>query len=277
MKQLKILILFLGICASILAQDKPPVTSESQKAESVKKAEQILRQAKDAVSKKTKIANVKSFSFITKSSQQLSFAERKIEGMVEEEFNLILPDKIRHKSSGNYSTNQSEIMEILNGEKFSLKIDTFVDGKIVNTDFGAVIGKKNRISDLKRETFLLVFPITLDASWYVPLEFNYVGIAESKDGKAEIIEAVSPGKTKYRLFFDTETHLLLLMTQSWTGKDNKQNETKYFFSNYQEKDGLLIATKIITERNDEVVEEKEIKDLKVNPTFKPAWFDIKEK
>ena len=65
------------------------------------------------------------------------------------------------------------------------------------------------------------------------------------------------------------------MTESWTGENNKQNENKLFFSDYQEKDGLLIATKIITERNGEVVEEKEIKDLKINPKFKSDMFDVK--
>lgn len=275
MKQVKILIFFLVICISGFAQDKSPIVSTSQKTEPVKKAEQVLQQARDAISKKSKIADVKSFTLSTKSSQQLFFAGKKIEGTIEEEFNFVLPDKIRHNFSGNYTTNQATTVAVLNGEKFSTKIDTFVDGKLVNFDFEAAIDKKSLISDLKRQTFLLVFPITLDAAWYIPLEFSYVGIAESKDGKAEVIEAVSSGKVKYRLFFDAETHLLLLMTQSWTNKDNKQKENKYFFSNYQEKDGLLIATKIITENDGEVVEEKEIKDLKVNPKFKSDFFEVK--
>lgn len=273
MKQLKILILSFVFCTLVFAQDKSLKVAESQKTESVKKAEQILLQARDGISKKSKIADVKNFTLSTKSSQQLFFAGKKIEGTIEEEFNFSLPDKIRHNSSGNYSTNQSKTMAILNGEKFSSKMDAFVDGKLVN--LGITIDKKELISQLKRNTFIAFFPITLDASWYIPLEFSYVGIAESKDGKAEVIEAVSPNKVKYRLFFDIETHLLLLMTKSWTTKDNKQKEDKYFFSNYQEKGGLLIATKIITENDGEVVEEKEIKDLKVNPKFKSDFFEVK--
>ncbi len=275
MKQVRILILFLFICASAFAQDKSADASESQKSESVKKAEKVLIQAKVAFNKKTEIADIKSLNIKTKSSQQLSIAGKKIDGKIEEEFNFDLPNKIQHSFSGDYSTNKSVTTAILNGEKFSSKIDTFVDGKLFN--LAANVNTKSQISDLKRETFLLIFPIILDASWYIPLEFNYIGIAESKDGKAEIIEAVSSSKTSYRLFFDSETHLLLLMTESWTDKDNKQNENKYFFSNYQEKNGLLIATNIITERNGEVTEEKEIKELKINPNFKSDVFEIKGK
>ncbi len=277
MKQVKILIFVLVICASVFGQDKLPVNPLPQKTESVKKAEQVLSQARDAVGKNTKIGNVKSFTLITKSSEQLLIPGKKIDGTVEEEFNFASPDKIKHNFSGNYSTNQSVTMAVLNGEKFSSKIDTFVEGKLVNYNLGAAIGKKQLISQLKYNTFINFFPITLDASWYSPLEFNYIGLAESKDGKATVIEAVSPNKVKYQLFFDTTTHLLLLMTESWTNSENKQSENKYFFSDYQERSGLLIANKIVTETNGVVTKEREVRDLKINPNLKSDSFEVKEK
>ena len=58
-------------------------------------------------------------------------------------------------------------------------------------------------------------------------------------------------------------------------EEKKPAVNKYFFSNYQEKGGLLIATKIVIERNGKVAQEKEIKDLKVNPTFKPDLFSVR--
>jgi len=277
MKHVKILIFLLAFCFSISAQDKSPAASNSQKNESVKKAEQILRQAREAISKSAKIADVKSFTLNSKSSELLFIAGKKIEGTSEEEFNFILPDKIRRNSAGNYSTNQSITTAVLDGEKFSSKIDTFVEGKLINYNFGASINKKELISQLKHDAFITFFPITLDASSYLLPEFNYVGIAESKDGKAVVIEAVAPSKAKYRLFFDATTHLLLMMTESWTTGENKPSENKYFFSDYRERDGLLVANKIVTERNGEVVKEKEIKNLKVNPVFKADFFEVKEK
>jgi hypothetical protein len=274
MKQVKTLILFLVICTSAaFSQNKPATSIQSQKSESVKKADQILLQAKQAKSKKTKISDIKALSISTTITQQLTFAGKKIDGTVEEVYNFDLTDKIRYNSVGDYTTNKAVTATILNGEKFSSKVDVFVDGKLINV--GANVSQKSQISNLKRGTFLLVFPITLDSSWYMPLEFNYVGIAESNDGKAEVIEAVSQNKAKYRLFFDTETYLLLMMTESWTGENNKQHENKFFFSDYQEKGGLLVATKIIIERNGEVDEEKQIKDVKINPNFKSDMFEVK--
>lgn len=277
MKQVKKIILFLVICSSTFAQDKPLTISESQKAASVKKAEQVLLQAKNAVSKKTKIADIKNLTVISETSRELSVAGKIIPQTSKVETSFALPNKIHRKNSSNQSNSQQQENYTLNGSEFYAKLDVFVDGKLQNIDVNNYSDKKSQISYLTRETFLLVFPMTLNASWYIPLEFSYVGIAESKDGKAEVIEAVSPNKARYRLFFDPETHLLLLMTENWTDKNNKQNENKYFFSNHQEKDGLLIATKIITEENGEVVEEKEIKDLKINPNFKSDLFEVKGK
>jgi hypothetical protein len=67
-----------------------------------------------------------------------------------------------------------------------------------------------------------------------------------------------------------------MMTEGWTGAENKSLENRYFYSDYQEKDGLLAATRIVVERNGKVTEEKTIKNIKINPTFKPDFFDVKQ-
>jgi hypothetical protein len=236
-------------------------------------AKQILEKARKVVSKKISVDDVKSFTCNTEESFQGSAFGRTIQGKRKIATDFAAPDKIRQNTVGDYSTNQENSTYVLNGAKFSSKVDVFVNGQLQqNMNFG--IDKDSQISKLKSDAFLLLFPITLDASWYVPLEFQYIGQAESKDGKAEVIEAVTPTQVKYRLFFDIDTHLLLMMTENWI-EESKPTENKYFFSNYQEKEGLLIATKIITERNGKVAQEKEIKNLKVNPTFKPGLFEVK--
>lgn len=271
MKKVGSILILLFIVCFANAQDKTLTVDVKEN-----KAEQVLAKFHKVISKRVNVTDIKGFTIISEKSRELSVGARKISQTSKTETSFALPDKIRQKTLSNQSNTQQEENFTLSGSKFYSKLDVFVNGKLQDFDISN-FDKKSLISNLKSETFLLVFPMTLDASWYIPLEFSYVGIAESKDGKAEVIEAVSPGKVKYRLFFDTETHLLLLMTESWTNKDNKQNENKYYFSNYQEKDGLLVATKIITERNGEVVEEKEIKDLKINPKFKSDLFEVKEK
>jgi hypothetical protein len=275
-----LLTLFSAVFFSAFVQGKACISIASENDKKLK-AEQILKQAKDTISKKINLADLKGFSIQTKRSEELSIAsrpDRKIQGTAETELSAMLPDKIRQTYTGDYSTNQSKTLLVLNGNQLHSKVDVFVDGKPVNTDFGAVTSKEGKISQLKYETFLTMFPITLDASWYTPLEFQYVGSAESKDGKADVIETALSNNTKYRLFFDQQTHLLLLMTQSWISKGtNKEIEKKYFFSDYKVVDGLLVAHKVIVERDGKVVEETEVKKFQVNPTFKADFFEVKEK
>ncbi len=66
------------------------------------------------------------------------------------------------------------------------------------------------------------------------------------------------------------------MTESWTNREKKQSENKYFFSDYQERGGLLIANKIVTETNGVVTKEREVKDLKINPNLKSDSFEVKD-
>ncbi|MGI8668224.1 MAG: hypothetical protein ACR2J3_00055 [Aridibacter sp.] len=271
MKKLSTIFVFLLAVCFVHAQDKP----SSDKVQD-NKANQVLTNAHKAVSKKKNVNDIKGFTLTWERKRQLSFPDGKILQTSKSETGLALPDKIYQNTTSNQTNSIQEEKYVLNGNSFYWDFAAFVDGKLQNFDKG-MIKDEQQLSYLKRETFLLNFPITLDSSWYIPLQFDYVGIAESKDGKAEVIEAVSSNNIKYRLFFDNEKHLLLLMTESWTTKDNKPFENKYFYSDYREKDGILIATKIVNERNGEVFEEKEIKDVKFNPTFKPDTFEVKRK
>lgn len=249
------------------------------------KAQEILKKAKQALSKKIDLSAAKSFTANYESSSRVAYNDKILEANGNNELNLSSFDKIRAKksfqhSANNKPTNTEQQESILNGEKFFFNTNVFkIDGEKIDFNVKSNVDEnqlKKMKESLRAEVFYLFFPITLDASWYFPMNFTYVGIAEAKDGKAEILELVSPNKKNYRLFFDAKTYLLLMMTESWTNKENKSFENRYFFSDYREKDGLLVATKIIVEKNGKVTEEKTIKDLKVNPTFKPNFFDVKE-
>lgn len=261
-----VLTLLLTFCF-VFAQDNSTVAVKGNEAK------EILEKARKAASKKISIDDARSFTFVTEESFQAHGLGRTVEGKRKITTNFAAPDKIQQNTFGDYSTNQEKSTYVLNGGKFSSQIDIYINGQLqTNMNFG--VDQKSQIAKLKSDAFLLLFPITLDASWYVPLDFQYVGLAESKDGKAKVIEAVTPNQVKYRLFFDVETDLLLMMTEDLI-EEKKPVVNKYFFSNYQEKGGLLIATKIVTERNGKVAQEKEIKDLKVNPTFKPDLFSVR--
>lgn len=149
-----------------------------------------------------------------------------------------------------------------------------------------------------------LFPVLLDLPWEIDTRFAYLGKAQAGDKRANILEYVPTDKEKaqqkkhkstgkMRLFFDEKSHLLLMLTSELLVK--KSNiKTKYFFSDYEEKDGILVAKRINTETitsNDEGVEfagkktvrgsSKTISEIivkfKINPTFKKGTFEVKKK
>jgi hypothetical protein len=255
------------------------------------KAEQVLEQAQDVTRRDLKNAEVR--GLIVNSRTEVSepypekllkarpqYRNQRSQGTIDKEFGASLPDKIREKVEANYTTNQWISDRTLNGDRFVQKSDVLVDGKPINfvVSNSKPKSEKEEMAQMKYEIFLTLFPITLDHSWCPPMDFRYVGIAEAKGTKADVIETTLPDETKYRFFFDQQTRLLLLVTETRTSEEtNKAMETKFFFSDYRKEDGLLVAHKITTEVNGEVTAESQIKRLQINPTFKPDYFAIKGK
>lgn len=253
-------------------------------------AERVLKQAREATRKDLKSAEIK--GLIVNSRTEVSepypeailkarpqYRNQRTQGTVDEELGVSLPDKIRGKMEASYPSNQEILDRTLNGGRFARKSEVLVDGKPIN--FASNLGPKSeqeQIAEFKNSVFLTVFPIILDYSWYSPIGFRYIGVGEAKDTKADVIETMLSDGAKYRFFFDQQTHLLLLLIETWTSKStNKEIERKYFFSDYRTEDGMLVAHKIVTETNKEVTEERELNRLQINPTFKPDYFAVKGK
>lgn len=124
--------------------------------------------------------------------------------------------------------------------------------------------------------------------WDAKKQFKYLGKAKIGERKADILELVATKKEeaeagKLRLFFDEKTHLLLMATADMTTPKGV-GTAKFFFSDYQLMDGLLIAKKLNTEAsikgNDgskqRTVQKIIIKDFKINPVFKVGTFEVKK-
>lgn len=254
-------------------------------------AERVLKQAREATGKDLKSAGIK--GLIVNSRTEVSdpypeavikarpqYRNQRNQGTIVEELGISLPDKMREKVDASYTTNQWVSDRILNGNRFMQKSDTFVGGKPINITVSnpRLKSEKEQIAEYKESVFLTIFPIILDYSWYLPIEFSYIGVAEAGGAKADVIETTLSDGAKYRFFFDQQTYLLLMMIETRTSKStNKEIERRYFFSDYRKEDGLLVAHKIVTESNKEVTAERELKQLQINPTFKPDYFAVKGK
>ncbi|MBO0861016.1 MAG: hypothetical protein J2P21_21540 [Chloracidobacterium sp.] len=136
-----------------------------------------------------------------------------------------------------------------------------------------------------------------------PLEFSFAGEAESPDGKADVLDVKGPDKFAMRLFLDQKTHYPLMLT--YTGKKPRlmtqtappgkspgnpeemekrmkdmdaeaaqqpDVEFRIYLSDYRQVDGVLFPHKLSRAIEDEVSEEIEIKNVKVNPQIKPEKF-----
>ena len=157
-------------------------------------------------------------------------------------------------------------------------------------------------SDFSR--LLMGWLLTTPSSF--PVEFSFAGEAESPEGKADVLEVKGPNGFAARLFLDQKTHHPLMLTyngkkprvmtrrmapgapKSPSGnpedieKQKKEMEDeianqpavefRIYLSDYREVDGVSFPHKLTRAVEDEVNEELEIKNVKINPQLKPEKF-----
>src|SRR5262245_28596701 len=135
-----------------------------------------------------------------------------------------------------------------------------------------------------------------------PVEYSFAGEAESPDGKADVLDVKGPGGFATRLFLDQKTHRPLMLTynarkpriitqtaapgshrnpeemekrmKEMEAETAKQPEVEFriYLSDYREVNGVALPHKLTRSIEDEVIEELEIKTVKLNPQLKPEKF-----
>jgi hypothetical protein len=291
LKRLLVGLLFSLMVASAARAKAISFTKQQSDETAQSAAERVLRQSQEATRKDFKGSKIKGLIVNSRTEVSQPYPEDFVkkypqlrnlrdEATTDTELAISFPDKIHEKRENSYPTNQQTLERTLNGNRFTQKSEVLVDGKPINFVANNAIEKseKERIADFKDTTFLAVFPITLDYSWYSPIEFRYVGVAEAGGTRADVIETSLSDGTKYRFFFDQQTHLLLMAIETlMIEQTNKEIERRYFFSDYRKEDGLLVPHKAVIEVNKEVVGERQLKRLQINPSFKPDYFAVKGK
>jgi hypothetical protein len=154
-------------------------------------------------------------------------------------------------------------------------------------------------SDFSR--LLIGWLLTTPSSF--PVEFSFAGEAESPDGKADVLDVKGPKSFTARLFLDQKTHYPLMVTYNGRKprvmmqtmrqggppkspeeieKQRKEMEAemanqpvvefRIYLSDYREVNGVLFPHKMTRAVEDEVNEELEVKNVKINPQLKPEKF-----
>lgn len=277
------LVLFLSISS---------VISNAQSLSNRQRAEEIINQSRKAVRGKNESVKIKGLSVTFSSTERQVFTKnngqpKPSESVIDREMDLSFPDKVKFSLSLTSEENDSPSVSkfILNGDQFNSESYAAFGGKKVNINLEQTEEqKKEAILRTKKQNFLWVFPLILESSDYVPVEFVYIGKAQvgSSGERADVLETVLHDQSKLRLFFDEQSHLLKMLINAGTTSNGAVYEEKRFFSDYKEKNGFLIPNKITTEETSvvktgkfETSEEINLKSIEFNPTFKPDFFKMK--
>lgn len=236
---------------------------------------------------------------------------------IETEISFALPHQIKTVAiiygKVNPAENYSKMESIFDGTDYARSSDIISNGKRI--DLSALIAsmpssapesvkKQTEVvinhtpekKDFLEDVWINMFPLLLDFPWDSTIEYIYLGKAQAGDTKANVVEIKSQFKSQIRLFFDEKTQLLLMMTVQSNSGDTVSRKDTHYFSNYEIADGFLVAKKIningqfidktrkenenlptILGRENKTTSEIIVKEFKVNPTFKPNFFEIKKK
>lgn len=270
-------------------------TDSDKDATKLAKGQEIVIRAHNAIDKGNILQNLKSFYLNVESS----ISENISTGT---EFSFLTPDKIRIVNI----SEPSKIIKIINGNKYSDDSELIVNGETYSTrrmgrpqlptKMPAYIEEavsKEKAEYLKKNPDELnkifmeeslwsnVFPILLTNPLNQDVKYEYVGKAESAGKRADIVDVKSNFYRKIRLFFDENTHLLLMMTKTLDRAKSTFTE-KYYFSDYQLTGGLLVP-KIIKKESENVSTDGSgkktygpyqifIREIKINSNLKPSLF-----
>jgi hypothetical protein len=130
-----------------------------------------------------------------------------------------------------------------------------------------------------------------------PDPIAWIGVAESPDGRADVLQFKGPDGVDTKLLLDEKTHLPLMMQWNGTvqtanrgrggndqgrrgGNNNgnrggitvQQASLQMHLSDYKSANGLKFPMLIQSGANEETTEELVIKSVRVNPTFKAEQF-----
>jgi hypothetical protein len=99
---------------------------------------------------------------------------------------------------------------------------------------------------------------------------------------ANFVQTTSASGHLIQLFFDEKTSSLLLLINKYSTPD-KEFETKYYYSNREKREGILIPTKFKIEYKTTskgeipkiIFEYIDVVDFKINPKLDEKMFEIK--
>ncbi len=159
---------------------------------------------------------------------------------------------------------------------------------------------------LKIDMTRTLLGLLLTSPTSVPVEFRHVGIAESPDGQADVLEVKTSDGTIGKLFLDQKTHQpwmvsyqgrkrMAMMTSMSSGQMPTKEELEkraqeaaaaaeaapmieyqLRFSDFRNEGGLNLPHRFTKLAGEDIVDEWDLKKFKLNPALKPEQFEKKK-
>jgi len=266
------------------------------------KAAALLDQARAAIGGDKVIADVHGLSFA--GTVQRALGDRQITG--ELTIDLQLPDKmLRTESISPMGDSASIVTETgVNGDTMIRRTRTInaPPGMMIRTPPPPPPGSDAEAQALRNsraEMARFVAAMLLTPTAVQPVEFTYNGEAESPDGKADVVDVKGAGGFAAKLFFDQQTHRLLMLTYRGASPrmvvQTQRHEgppaaaeakaaapptpeivdISMFVDDYQPVAGVLLPHHVTRSVDGQPSEEWTFKTIKVNPPFKPDTFAVR--
>lgn len=246
---------------------------QNNETQSKIRAQEIMKSAREAIRLKTTPSKLLSIyiSFEGLRDEGVELPERN-------ELEVTLHDKIRYSSVIETKVAKAILVKKLSDDHYKMEVNNLHSRLGISSSAKTASGKEDvNIKNLRLETSEMLLPFVVDFL-FMPLEFKYIGVAESDIGKAYVLEAKTADKEQYQLLFDQKSHLLVMMVKSFTNDEEKAVEHRFYYTEYKENNGMLIPHKVTIEgQGEKYFVERKLTGFKINPEFTPDTFEIKDK
>jgi hypothetical protein len=164
--------------------------------------------------------------------------------------------------------------------------------------------EQRRLRMIQRDFGRLLVVLTAGSTPAFPVEYTWAGVAESDDGKADVLDVKGPDDFSARLFVDQATHLPLMLSyrepmprfqqfRGTAGQPPSREEiekrmaemraagpppladVQLFVADHEKVDGVLLPRTVRRAVDGKTVEELQLTKLQVNPAFKADKFEKK--
>jgi hypothetical protein len=136
--------------------------------------------------------------------------------------------------------------------------------------------RKARVIALKQDFTRLTLGMFAASFPAYPLTFTRVGIAESPQGKADVIEAKGPDNFTARLFINQETHLPVMLTWMPPARPGAPAapENRLYFADYRDVNGLQWPFRLRRAVGADTIEETTFDRYRLNVKIDPRKFEV---